>query len=135
MFHHSSLNICYSLYVFVTYSSKTMAALLLQAFNHIWLNETPTLPYRKSVLAHILRVCFRSKFMAATGHHFMNKFQRKSFLPNMEEKLVQQQYTGVRQIMIFFLISEKFETIMRTGTAFQKNNSQFKYQSVTAGYS
>ena len=31
----------------------------------------------------------RSKFMAATGHHFMNKFQRKSFLLNMEERLAQ----------------------------------------------
>jgi len=32
---------------------------------------------------------FRSKFMAAAGQHFMNKFQRKSFLLNMEEMLVQ----------------------------------------------
>jgi dTDP-glucose pyrophosphorylase len=52
----------------------------------------------------------------------------------MEEKLVQLQNTGVRQIMIFFLISEKFETLMRTGTAFS-NNKRFKYQSVAAGYS
>ena len=34
-------------------------------------------------------VCFRSKFMATTGHHFMNKFQRESFLLSMEEKLAQ----------------------------------------------
>jgi len=33
-------------------------------------------------------VClFRSKFMAATGHNFINKFQRKPYLLNMEEKL------------------------------------------------
>jgi hypothetical protein len=30
---------------------------------------------------------FSSKFMAATGHHFMNKFKTKSFLLSMEEKL------------------------------------------------
>ena len=34
-------------------------------------------------------VCFRSKFIAKTGHHFMNKFQRNSFLLTMEEKLAQ----------------------------------------------
>jgi len=32
---------------------------------------------------------FRSKFMAATGHHFMNKFQRNAFLLSMEGMLVQ----------------------------------------------
>jgi hypothetical protein len=33
-------------------------------------------------------VCFRYTFMAATGHLSMNKFLRKSFLLNTEEKLV-----------------------------------------------
>ena len=42
--------------------------------NHIS-TSTPDGPY----------VCFRSKFMATTGHHFMNKFQRNAFLMNMEE--------------------------------------------------
>jgi len=34
-------------------------------------------------------VCFRSKFMAKTWHHFINKFQRNSFLLNMEENVAQ----------------------------------------------
>ena len=41
--------------------------------------NTPDSPY----------VCFRSTFIAKTGPHFMNKFQRKSFLLTMEEKLAQ----------------------------------------------
>ena len=43
------------------------------------LTSTPDDPY----------VCFRSKFMATTGHHFMNKFQKKTFLLTTEEKLAQ----------------------------------------------
>jgi len=44
-----------------------------------------TLPMFIITLYHSLR----SKFMAATWHHFMKKFQKKSFLLNMEEKLAQ----------------------------------------------
>ena len=99
--HNSSLDFCYSSSLAKLNQSQHFCC----KFYHIWLNETQTLPYRKDVLSHILRVCFRSKFTAATGHHFMNKFQRKSFLQNMEEKLAQQQDSGVQQIVILFLLS------------------------------
>jgi hypothetical protein len=41
----------------------------------------------KEILTIELWACSRSIPMAVTGHHFTNKFQRKSFLLNMEEKL------------------------------------------------
>ena len=59
---------------------------------------------------------FRSKFMAATGHHFMNKFQTKYFLLSMEERLAHWQNIGVRStkfsLTVLYLYCDNYNQIL-----------------------
>ena len=79
-----TLSIAHNMDYLQTHTSLFLKNKHVSVRSHIS-TSTPDSPY----------VCFRSKFMATTGHHSMNKFQRKSSLLTMEEKLAQQQNTGV----------------------------------------
>ena len=53
------------------------------------------LQFNKQLFADALCGCYRSIPMAATGRHYMNKSQRKSFLQNAAENLGPYKKTGV----------------------------------------